>query len=148
MYTAHISDNFYFYKNENPPFDIPGLRSQFVFRNPQYDEALRLGYSTYRIAPEIPVMKERDDRLEFRRGCIGKLERLLGEIHLIDETVTRPAEVSGDISLRPEQQKMLDAFLNRNQGTGVGPPAFGKTRLGVAATGFCPSIWRDRRSGQ
>jgi superfamily II DNA or RNA helicase len=129
---ARISSVVEFRREENPDLDFHALRRRLTCQNPKYAEAVRLGFSTYNIPPQITLFEETQGGILLPRGTIARLLQMYPGMQLVDETVSAPVEgIDSYIDLRESQIPAVEALISRNQGCLIGPPAFGKTQVAI-----------------
>jgi len=115
------------------------LRRALSYPNPAYLDRLRLGLSARSVPERLCFLADDGDVLRLPRGAIGTLKRLAavdGEIVSCEDRRVTPSERLPELpspSLRPYQERAVEAMLRITQGTIVVPCGGGKTRIGIGA---------------
>jgi len=126
-------------RREVPPKLEERLRRALSYPNPAYLDRLRLGLSARSVPERLCFLADDGDVLRLPRGAIGTLKRLAavdGEIVSCEDRRVTPSERLPELpspSLRPYQERAVEAMLRITQGTIVVPCGGGKTRIGVGA---------------
>lgn len=129
------------------------IMSSLTFMNPKFEEAERLGYSTYKINRyirnfEVPAANQ----LNIPRGYKTDLFELLSGVPMQYEIIDNRSiyEFDGTLSnatfeFREYQSKYLYQLLTSKaeEGIIVAPPGSGKTILGISLSGVLgqPTLW-------
>ncbi len=105
-----------------------------VFRNPEYDKKLRMGFWTGDTPSELELYEERDNGdLIVPYGCLEQILSMAGhcqrrELFRSEEKV----DYNGTIPLYDYQQKAVDAMLEHGGGILQSAAGSGKTQMGLA----------------
>lgn len=122
------------------PEDIRRLiESDLTLRNPEYEEAVRQGRSTFG-KPEFKALyRYEHGKMILHRGYGNQLrERLKGiQVHVIDQRLTLPpVHFDLRIDLRTYQKDPVKTFIRATQGGIVSPCGSGKTNMALAAVAY------------
>ncbi len=118
----------------------PALRNRLLrlaaFQNPEFHQAQAMRRSTYGTPRIIACAEDHSHHIGLPRGCLGDLERLLGELGvgatIRDERCRgQPLAVTFQGQLRPEQVAAANALLAHDTGVLAAITAFGKTVIGA-----------------
>jgi superfamily II DNA or RNA helicase len=118
----------------------PDLRAWFIdhltYPNPEYQDAVRHGRSTYNIPPLILMYEDAINGVVVPRGFLYEIEEALintGRIReVFDERVIRkPFTVVSSIELWPLQAEAKQGLVSRPNGMLIAPAASGKTVMGL-----------------
>jgi superfamily II DNA or RNA helicase len=134
----HISDDIRMELRNVPDELYSVLTSTLTIDNPEYQKAVKYGFSGYNIARTIQLYKLRGNSIVMPRGMIKTILRY-GRTHNIpvtleDERVLLPKVVfESNINLRDYQEKALAEVMKNTQGFLVAPCGSGKTVMMIEA---------------
>jgi superfamily II DNA or RNA helicase len=112
------------------------LKSKLNFPNPQFQELVRRGYSTWK----TPRMLFNIDRVKngilVPAGFLSEIEEFAKRNNLAlhienKQIITKPIRFPTKLSLRPEQHRIATQLLAHDRGILEAHPAFGKTMVAL-----------------
>lgn len=128
---SHVSFNFKKLVNADRKTFIK-LKDTFTYKNPDYGNARRLGFSTAGIPKLIRSYTQDKTTIFFARGGLRKIKKILKEAghttKLEDNRLSfPPIKFMSKIELREEQNPAMEIMLSKQQGLVRGPCSSGKT---------------------
>lgn len=120
------------------PRVLERLRSELIYDNPAYKQALKNGYyiDPVKTPPYLTFYKERGSSIIVPRGMSGMVCKLTNTpaSEIKDFTVAPPIDISFTAKLRPYQDKAFNDVIGRRYGILEAGTGAGKTIMGIAIT--------------
>jgi superfamily II DNA or RNA helicase len=122
---------------EAGPATVRAIQDHLTFRNPEYTEARRRGFSVRNIEPEIQCYQETELGLIIPRGASGQIIRIgrhfNESIQIIDNRRALPdVDFQFQGKLRPYQDDAVQAVMKKDFGVLQAPTGSGKTTMAEA----------------
>jgi len=131
-----------------PGFLIQKIKSDLTLPNPDYQQAVKYGFSTYGKNPEIKLFQVKDSGIALPRGYGPDLVKLLRKhgikYRMYDQRLTlHPVNFNSRIKLRKYQEPAVEKLIKQRQGGVSAPCGSGKTMILLEAMARIrqPSLW-------
>jgi superfamily II DNA or RNA helicase len=131
-----------------PPLILKRIKHELTLENPDYQQAVKFGYSLDGKPEFIELFQKDGDRIIIPRGYGGKLLRYLQnsctEYELVDQRLQLPkVDFHSKIQLRNYQESAVSALVSWRQGGVVAPCGSGKTMIMLEAMARIqqPALW-------
>jgi superfamily II DNA or RNA helicase len=109
------------------------IKNKLIFNNPKYDNAVRMGFSTYKLQKNINMFWKKGNELYIPYGMVGYVtcsSEMFDEIKYEFED-NKSYDYSCKVNLRDYQKKAIEKAFVRDCGVLVAPCGSGKTTMGL-----------------
>ena len=112
------------------------LKSKLNFPNPQFQELVRRGYSTWKTPRMLFNIDRVKNGIMVPNGFLFEIEEFAKEhnlsLHIENrQIITKPIRFPTTLTLRPEQHRIATQLLAHDRGILEAHPAFGKTMVAL-----------------
>src|SRR3989344_2473300 len=112
------------------------IKEELNLFNKEYATKKKLGKSVFGIEKYFNLIQDRTDEISLPRGFLEKLTNYLKEKNIAHKIVEeykkhKVIKFKSSITLRKEQEKILESIKNKTNGIIVSPPGFGKTVIAL-----------------
>ncbi len=103
------------------------IKQDLTFKNPKYNDALKMNRSVRNISQTIELYLETEDKLIIPRGHLLDLE----DFEIDDKRNSHAVTITSNIEIRKYQERAIHLALCRDNGVIVAPTGAGKTTMGI-----------------
>ena len=112
------------------------IKEELNLFNKEYATKKKLGKSVFGIEKYFNLIQDRTDEISLPRGFLEKLTNYLKEKNITYKVIEeykkhKVIKFKSSITLRKEQEKILEIIKNKTNGIIVSPPGFGKTVIAL-----------------